>query len=148
MSLIEQIDQNFTQAMKDHHQEKLDTLRMLRAALKNEEIALGHPLDEQAVIKVLGRLTKQRSEAIEQYRLNNREEAAQKEERERAILEEYLPEQLTDQELETIVKEVLAGSGGLSNQDFGKVMGPVMTRIQGRADGTRVADIVKRQLTK
>lgn len=147
MSLIDQMNHDLTTALKNRDQEKLDTLRMLRAAIKNEEIALGRSLADEEVIKVLGRLTKQRNEAIEQYRRNGREETAQKEERERAILEKYLPEQFTDQELKIIVEEVLAGSGAESSQDFGKVMGLVMARVQGRADGTRVASIVRAALT-
>lgn len=145
MFIMERIDQDLIKAMKERNQEQLDTLRMVRAAFKNEEISLGQALNEEETQRVLSRLAKQRLEAMEQYRANNREEAAQKEEREKAIILAYLPEQMSDDELQALVKTVIAELAA-GSADFGKVMGSVMGRVAGKADGKRVGTIVRAEL--
>lgn len=146
MSLTQQIESDVIVAMKAREQEKLDALRMVRAALKNEQIALRHELTDDEVQKVLRRLIKQRKEAAEQFRTGGRAETADKEEREATLIAGYLPTPLSDTELEEIVKETIAATGATSAADFDKVMGQVMAKTKGQADGTRVAKKVKDQL--
>lgn len=146
MSLIAQIESDVTAALKAREQEKLDALRMVRAALKNEQIAVGHELADEEVCKVLGRLVKQRQEAAEQYRQGGRTEAADKEEREATLIESYLPAQLADAELTTMVAEAIKTTGANGPADFGKVMGAVMKTVAGRASGDRIAALVKKKL--
>lgn len=145
MTLIEQLEQDTVTAMKARDQMRLDTLRMLRAALKNEQIAIGHELAEAEVLKILNRQIKQRREAADHYRVGGRTEAALKEETEARLIKTYLPAKLSDEELLAIITEVVQTIGASGSADFGKIMGPVMTKIAGRADGDRVAKLVKSQ---
>lgn len=146
MTIAAQIEQDIMVTMKAREQEKLDALRMVRAALKNEQIAVGHELADEAVHKVLGRLLKQRQEAAQQYRQGGRTEAADKEDREAKLIESYLPAQLTDEEIKTMVAQAITATSARGPADFGKVMGAVMKTVAGRADGTRIAALVKEQL--
>lgn len=146
MALQEQITHDLTAAMKERQQEKLDSLRMLSAALKNEQIALGHELSDDEVLKVISRQIKQRREAADQYRIGGREESAQKEEAEAAIFEVYLPAQMSDQELTKIVDAALAATGAAGIADMGKVIGAVRAKTGNAADGSRIAALVKEKL--
>lgn len=143
MTTQEQIESDLIVAMKAREQERLDALRLVKAALKNELIALGHELTEEESLKVLNRLMKQRKEAALEYRKVGKEETAVKEENEAAMIQKYLPAQMDDTELTTIIKSVIAASGATGTNDLGKVMGAVMQKIAGRADGTRVSTVVK-----
>ncbi|MEK7460804.1 MAG: GatB/YqeY domain-containing protein [Patescibacteria group bacterium] len=147
MSLTEQIEQDTVSAMKARNQEKLDALRLVRAALKNEQITLGHALSDEESHKVLARLIKQRHEAADHFRKAGRTESADKEEREANLIGSYLPTQLTNAELTQIVDEVITTIGATSAADFGKVMGQVMARTKGQADGNVVSELVRQRLT-
>lgn len=147
MFLAERIEQDVITAMKAREQEKLDTLRMVRAALKNEQIALGHELNDAEVIKVLQRQIKQRKDAMEQYQAANRPEAAEKEQTEARIIETYLPQQMSDDELAAVVEAVIAETGAAGTADMGKVIGQVMHKVGAAAEGARVSAIVKNKLS-
>lgn len=146
MSLITQIESDITSAMKAREQEKLDALRMVRAAFQNEQIALGHELTEAEAHKVISRLIKQRRDSAEQYRAGDRTEQADKEEAEAKLLEAYLPAQLSDDDLRSLVTEAISATGANGAADFGKVMGAVMAKTQGAADGNRVSALVREAL--
>ena len=116
------------------------------AAAHNRQIELGRALTDEEVVEVLGRQVKQRRESIEQFRAGGREERAQAEEEEAAILAEFLPEQLGEDELRAMVDEAVAQTGAAGPSDMGRVMGALMPRTKGRADGKLVSDLVRQRL--
>jgi uncharacterized protein YqeY len=133
-------------AMKSKEKEKLGTIRMLLSSLKNAEIDAGGELSEDDIIGVLSTEAKKRREAAQAYRDGDRDELADKEEAELAVVEEYLPKQLSDDEIAELVDEVIAQTGASTKADMGKVMGPMMGKVKGRADGSKVKDIVLSKL--
>lgn len=144
--ITRQIDADLTAAMKAREQETLDALRMVRAALQNEHIALGHDLADEEVTQVLRRLLKQRREAAGQYQAGGRTEAAAHEEREAKLIEAYLPNQLDDDALKSLIDQTIQATGATGQADFGKVMSRVMGQLGGRADGARVTELVRQHL--
>jgi uncharacterized protein YqeY len=122
---------------------KLSTLRLLLAAVHNEEIKLRRELGTDEIQKVVSTLSKQRSEAIELYRKGGRDDLAQKEEAELKILQQFLPQPLTEQEVEALIRESIAESGARGLQDLGKVMKQVMPKVSGRTDGKRVNELAR-----
>ncbi len=147
MSLKDQLINDMKEAMKARQAERLSTIRQLRSAIKNKEIDQGNELDDDAVIRVIGTLVKQRREAAQMYRDNERPELADKEEAELAVLQDYLPAQLGEAELREIVVTVIAEVGAASPKDMGKVMPQVMARTKGAADGKLVNQLVREQLS-
>ena len=130
-------------ALKSRDTVKLSTLRLLLAAIHNEEIRLRKELGAEGIQKVIATLSKQRSEAIELYRKGGRDDLAQKEEAERGILQAYLPQPLTEQEVQTLIRESIAELGATGVRDLGKVMKQVMPKVSGRTDGKRVNELAK-----
>ena len=130
-------------ALKSRDAVKLSTLRLLLAAVHNEEIRLRKELGAEEIQKVIATLSKQRSEAIDLYRKGGRNDLAQKEEAELEILQAYLPQPLTEQEVQTLIRESIAESGATGVQDLGKVMKQVMPKVSGRTDGKRVNELAK-----
>jgi len=130
-------------ALKSRDTVKLSTLRLLLAAVHNEEIRLRKELGAEEIQKVITTLSKQRSEAIELYRKGGRDDLAQKEEAELEILQVYLPQPLTEQEVQTLIRESIAELGATGVQDLGKVMKQVMPKLSGRTDGKRVNELAK-----
>lgn len=130
-------------ALKSRDTVKLSTLRLLLAAVHNEEIRLRKELGAEEIQKVIATLSKQRSEAIELYRRGGRNDLAQKEEAELEILQAYLPQPLTEQEVQTLIRESIAELGATGVQDLGKVMKQVMPKVSGRTDGKRVNELAK-----
>jgi uncharacterized protein len=130
-------------ALKSRDTIKLSTLRLLLAAVHNEEIRLRKELGVEEIQKVIATLSKQRSEAIELYRKGGRNDLAQKEEAELEILQAYLPQPLTEQEVQTLIRESIAELGATGVQDLGKVMKQVMPKVSGRTDGKRVNELAK-----
>lgn len=147
MSLKDQLINDMKEAMKARQTERLSTIRQLRSAIKNKEIDQGNELDDDAVIRVIGTLVKQRREAAQMYRDNERPELADKEEAELVVLQDYLPAQLGEAELREIVVAVVAEVGAASLKDMGKVMPQVMARTKGAADGKLVNQLVREQLS-
>lgn len=133
------------EAMKARDGLRLSTIRMARTAVKNAEIEARAELDEAAVIRVLSTLVKQRREAAEAYRAT-RPELAAKEEQELAVLQEFLPTQLSENELLQLIDQSVAETGAVSPRDMGAVMKLLTPQTTGRADGKLVSDLVRRRL--
>ncbi len=147
MSLTERLDEDLKQALRAGDEVRKNTIRMLRASLKNQQIENRAPLDTQQELSVVQREVKRRREAAEEYRRVDRTDLAEKELAEAAVLETYLPEQLSDDELRGLVREAIGSTGATSPRDMGKVMSAVMLRVQGRADGRRVSTIAREMLS-
>jgi uncharacterized protein YqeY len=146
MSLIEEIDDEIKDAMKARDSERRDALRLILDALKKSEKELQRPLSEEEELQVMQRERKKRIEAADAFRAGGREEQADAEERELDILEEFMPEPLSEDEIEEIVDDVIAEVGATSMADLGRVMADVMPQIAGRADGSQVSQIVREKL--
>ncbi|MGA7550847.1 MAG: GatB/YqeY domain-containing protein [Candidatus Sulfotelmatobacter sp.] len=149
MSLIEQIQQDITAAMKARAEQRLSTLRMVKTALKNREIEKMAPLDEKESQAVLTTLIKQRKESVEQFIKGGRQEMADKEAAEIVLIESYLPKAAGEGEVVAGVKVVIAEMGSPTLKDMGAVMKNAMARFSGsgmRVDGRMVSEIVKREL--
>ena len=146
MSLIEDIAGELKDAMLARDAERRDALRLILNALKGSEKELQRPLSEEEELQVLQRERKKRIEAAEAFRGGGREEQAAKEEAELAVLEEFMPEPLSEEEIEEIVDDVIAEVGATSMAGLGGVMADVMPQIAGRADGSVVSQIVREKL--
>ena len=146
MSRIETIEEQLRDAMKAREAERRDALRLILNALKVSEKELQRPLSEEEELQVLQRERKRRVEAAEAFRSGGREEQAASEERELAILEEFMPEPLDEEQIEDIVDDAIAEVGATSMADLGRVMADVMPQIAGRADGSVVSQIVREKL--
>jgi len=146
--LLEKINKDLLTAMKAKKAETTSVLRMLITALRNKEIALRQDskveLSDEQAVEVIASEIKKRHDSIEAYTQGGRQELADKEAAEIKILEKYLPEQLLDEELEKIVKEIVASG----TDNFGKVMGQVMAKVKGKASGAKVGEMVKKLLAK
>jgi len=147
MSLCEQFRVDLTQAMKSSDKVRLATLRLLTAAIKNRQIAQGGVLDDAEALDVVRLATKQRREAIALARQYGREDIARQEEQELAILEAYLPVQLSTDDLIQRIDAVIQELGATSEKDLGRVMRVLMPEVKGRADGTTVNRLVRERLT-
>ena len=146
MSLITTIESEIKEAMKSREAARRDALRLIVNALKGSEKELQRPLSDDEELQVLQRERKKRVEAAEAFRAGGREEQAATEERELAILEEFMPEPLSEDEIEEIVDDAIAEVGATSMADLGRVMADVMPQIAGRADGSSVSQIVREKL--
>jgi uncharacterized protein YqeY len=146
VSRIQTIEDEIKEAMKARDGERRDALRLIVNALKTSEKELQRPLSEDEELQVLQRERKRRVEAAEAFRAGGREEQAESEERELAVLEEFMPPPLSEDELEDIVDDVIAEVGATSMADLGRVMADVMPQIAGRADGSVVSQIVREKL--
>jgi uncharacterized protein YqeY len=144
--LIPEIESDLTDAMRAGDTERRDALRLILAALRLAEKDLERPLKEDEELQVLQRERKRRVEAAEAFRSGGREEQAAKEELELEILEEYMPEPLSDDELEEIVDDVIAEVGATGMRDFGRVMADVMPQVAGKADGSAISQLVREKL--
>lgn len=145
-TLSEQIRADMTAAMKAQEKERLSTLRMLQSAIKNEQINAGHELSDEEAMTVIRKAVKQRQDSIEQYTKGNRPELAEKERAEMELLKAYLPPELTDDEIESGVREIVTSTGAQSKKDMGKVMKEATARYRGRVDGKKIQEIVSRLL--
>jgi len=148
MSLRERLEEDYKAAMKAGDALKVSVIRMARSEIRNTEIARRHPLSEEEIAEVVAREIKRRQESIEQFARGGRSDLVDKETAEKKILEAYLPKQLEDSELTDIAQEVIAELNATSKADKGRVMGALMQRVRGRADGRLVSDIVDRLLER
>jgi uncharacterized protein YqeY len=146
VSLIEEIDDELKDAMRARDAERRDTLRLILNALKNSEKELQRPLSEEEELQVLQRERKRRVEAADAFRTGGREEQAEAEERDLDVLEAFMPEPLSEDEIDEIVDDVIAEVGATSIGDLGRVMADVMPQIAGRADGAAVSQLVREKL--
>ncbi|HVS80212.1 MAG TPA: GatB/YqeY domain-containing protein [Pyrinomonadaceae bacterium] len=148
MSLKEQILSDMTAAMKAKDAARTSTLRMLKAAIVNRQIEKGGELDEEELMKLLRSQVKQRRDSVEQYQKGGRQDLVDKETAEIAIIEGYLPQAASAQEIDQAVAEAIAETGATSMKDMGAVMKAVMARLAGKnADGRAVSETVKKKLT-
>jgi uncharacterized protein YqeY len=146
VSLIEEIEGELRDAMRARDAERRDALRLILNSLKNSEKELQRPLTDEEELQVLQRERKRRLEAAEAFRAGGREEQAAAEENELEILEEFMPEPLSEDEIEEIVDDVIAEVGATSMADLGRVMADVMPQVAGRADGSQVSQLVREKL--
>lgn len=146
MNLAQQLTSDMQEALKAGETERLGTLRLLRSALANEKIKLGHEPDDDEALKVLQREAKQRRDSIEQYRAADRNDLATKEESELVLIEGYLPEALSEGELTKIVDSAVVVAG--PDAQMGQVMNVVMAQVGARADGGTVSRLVRERLVK
>jgi hypothetical protein len=146
MSLKDRLSEETTAALRAGEKIRLSTLRLLSAAVKNREVELRHPLDDDEFVEVATREAKRRREAIEAYEKAGREDRAATEREELGVLEEYLPAGLTDQEVDALIDEAIARTGAAGPGDMGQVMSSVMAEAKGRADGRAVQARVKSRL--
>ena len=150
MSLKERLTDNIKTAMKAKDKIRLETIRSLKKAVLEKEVSVRpsgqETLTEEQELDILAQQAKQRRDSIAQYRSAGRDDLADKEAQELSIIEEYLPRQLSPEELSTILDETIAKVGATSPKDMGKVMGMVMKQLKGKADGKQVQEMVKEKL--
>ena len=143
---FEKIEIDLKNAMKDKDEVKLGTLRMLKAAVKNKEIDKKQPLSPNEVLEIIQKQVKQRKDSIADFQKANRQDLIKKESAEIAVLELYLPKQLSEAELKVIVEKAIQTTGAKTKADMGKLMKEVMPQVAGRADGKQVNQIVSQLL--
>lgn len=150
MSIKEQIISDLKDAMKAKEQDKLRVLRSLKAKLMEKEIAERTggeaTLSDEQALQVLTKAAKQRKESIDQFQKGGREDLVENEEKELAIIEAYLPEMMSEDDVRAIVKGKITAMGASGPQDMGKVMGSLMGQLRGKADGSLISKLVKEEL--
>jgi uncharacterized protein YqeY len=146
VSLIERIEDELKDAMRERDRDRAGVLRLTLTSLRAAEKELQRPLSDDEELQVLQRERKRRVEAAEAFRGGGREEQAAKEEYELEVIEEYMPEPLGEEELEQIVDDAIAETGATSLRDLGRVMADVMPQVSGRADGSAVSRLVREKL--
>ena len=143
MSIKEKLKADLVTAMKARAELKVSTLRLITSAIKNKEIDERKELDDEGVLAVLNTAAKQRRDSIEQFEKGGRQDLADKEKAELVIIQEYLPQQLSKEEVAAFIKEAIAETGAAGAKDMGKVMKALMPKVKGKADGKLVNDLVK-----
>ena len=146
MSLIARLEEELRSAMREREAARRDALRLILSSLRSAEKELLRPLSDDEELQVLRRERKRRIEAAEAFRSGGREEQAEAEDAELGILEEFMPEPLSEEDLERIVDDAIAECGATSIRDLGRVMADVMPQIAGRADGSAVSTLVREKL--
>ena len=148
MSLLERLNNDMKQAMRDKLKDKLSVIRMLKAALQNEAIKLGKKeLTEDEELTVLSREAKQRKDSLQEFSNAGRDDLVEKIRTEINYVELYMPQQLTEEEVTQIVKETIESLGASSKAEMGKVMGALMPKVKGKADGALVNKLVQQHLS-
>lgn len=148
LSLLTTLNEDMKQAMRAKDKETLQVIRMLKASIQNEQIKKGQDLNDEEELTVLSREMKQRRDSLAEFEKADRTDLADKVKKEIVIVENYLPAQLSEEEIRAIVTEAVAKTGASSPKEFGKVMGAVMPKVKGKADGNQVNAIVKELLNK
>ena len=146
MSLKERLMEDLKTSMKNKDILRKNTITMVRAAIKQEEVDKRIDLDDEGIIQIMGKQLKEKRNSIEEFKKGNRQDLVDQAEAEIAILLEYLPKQLSEEELTEIVKEVIDQGGYTSMKDMGKIMKDVMPKVQGKADGNMVNQVVRKIL--
>ena len=144
--LIERLEDDLTESMKSRDGTRRDAVRLILASLRSAEKDLQRPLNEGEELQVLQRERKKRQEAAEAFRAAGSDDRAVQEETELAILGEYMPEPLSEDDLETIIDDAIAENGATNMRDLGRVMADVMPQVAGRADGSVVSQLVREKL--
>ena len=148
MSLIEQLKKNQLEARKNHEKERLSVLQVVLSVLKNESIAKQKELSDEEVVEVLQKQVKQLNDAMQDFARGGREDLVENNKREISMISEYLPEQLSEDDVLKEIEKIVAEIGDVSNSDFGRVMRLAMAQLKGRTDGNIVSKMVKQVLTK
>jgi uncharacterized protein YqeY len=146
MDLIDQLESDLGEAMKLRDEVRTTTLRLLKSALKNYQIELGHDLTMQEALSVLQKEAKKHQDSIKQYEEANREDLANEEKAELGVIEKYLPEQMNREDVEKTVDLAIAELNASGPADMGKVIGLVRQKTEGKADGSMIAEIAKQKL--
>jgi uncharacterized protein YqeY len=146
MSLLKQIDDDMKQAMRDKEKVKLSVIRMVKASLKNEEINKRAPLTEEDALTILNRELKQRRDSLVEFEKAGRDDLIKQLQEEIEIILPYLPQQLSEQELQEIIKSTISEVGAERKSDIGKVMAALMPKVKGKADGKLVNALVQQNL--
>jgi uncharacterized protein YqeY len=146
-SLKQRIEAEMKAAMREKDKERLGTIRLALAAIKQREVDERITLDDTQVLAVLDKMVKQRRDSIEQFRAAGREDLASKEEAELGVIQGYMPTPLSDEELDALIAEAVADSGAKTMQEMGKVMGLLKAKVQGRADMGAVSAKIKARLS-
>ena len=144
--IAERLSAQIKEAIKSGDRTRLQTVRLLATSVRNREVELGRDLTEDDLVEVATREMKRRKEAAEAYDRAGRAELAERERAERAILEAYVPEQLSEDEVRAAIEEAVASTGATGPGDMGRVMGQVMGRLKGRVDGGEVNRLVRERL--
>ncbi|WP_404329323.1 GatB/YqeY domain-containing protein [Mesobacillus maritimus] len=148
MSLLERLNKDIIQAMKNKEKDKLTTFRMLKSSLQNEAIKLGkQELSEEEELTVLSREMKQRKDSLQEFDKAGRDDLVEKLRMELSYVKAYMPKQLSEEELMTIISETIAVIGASSKADMGKVMAALMPKVKGKADGSLVNKLVQQHLS-
>ena len=147
MGLQQNIEDDFKQAMKSKDSVRMDVLRMIKTEIKNKEIEKREPVTDEDIIAILSRLQKQHLESISLYEKGNRKDLMDKEKQELEIIQSYLPKQLSKEELLKLIDTVIQEVGATTIKDMGKVMGAIMPRVKGKADGKTVQNLVREKLS-
>lgn len=147
MSVLEQLNQDMKTAMKAKDRESLTTIRMIKSSMQNEEIAKGRELTADEELTILAREKKQRLESLEEFKKADRADLVEKLEAEIKVVDQYLPEQLSEDEVREIIQETIDELGADSMKDMGAVMSGVMPKVQGRADGSKINGFVRELLS-
>ena len=145
--LVSQVKQAMKDAMRAKQKERLSTIRMIQAEFKRVEVDERIDVDDTRALAILDKMAKQRRDAAKQYLEAERPELAAKEEAEIAVLQDFLPQQLSDAEIAAIIEQAIESTGASGMQDMGKLMGAVKPQVQGRADMGTVSQLVKAKLT-
>ncbi|MGB3082700.1 MAG: GatB/YqeY domain-containing protein [Candidatus Omnitrophota bacterium] len=147
MSKENELSETLKEALKAGDKTKISTVRLVLSEIKNRKIAeKADELEDEKIVAIIQKMAHQRKESIDQFKKGDRQDLVKKESEELAILEEYLPEQISEEDLEKIVSESIVQTGATSMKDMGAVMKDVMSRVQGQADGKVISEIVKRKL--
>ena len=147
MANLAQMEEDLRNSLKNRNGVVTSTLRLLISEIKNARIAKGNDLTEEEITSVVQKSAKQHKESIEAFEKANRDELVDREKAELEVLKKYLPEQITGQEVERIVDEVISQTGVSNIKEMGKVMGQVMGKLKGQADGNLVSEIVAKKLS-
>ncbi|MDO8750585.1 MAG: GatB/YqeY domain-containing protein [Dehalococcoidia bacterium] len=146
MSLQERLLEDLRDAMRQKDELRRTTLRMIRAAVQNEEIALQKPLDDAGILKILATQVRQHQESITEFHRGKRLDLVEKEEAELAIIRQYMPQQVSQEEITQMARDAIAKVGARGPSDMGKVMGQLMPQLRGKADGSQVSQVVAQLL--
>ncbi len=147
MSLLERLNFDMKQAMKNKEKDKLGVIRMIKAAIQNESIKAGHDLSQEEELTVLSREVKQRKDSLHEFEKADREDLVEKIRTELKYVELYMPQQLSEEEVSEIVKQAIAEVGASSKAEMGKVMSVIMPKVKGKADGSLINKLVQQHLS-
>lgn len=147
MDILKRVDAEMITAAKAKDKIRLSALRMMKAALHNRQIDLKEKFTEKEALQVFSSLAKQRKDSIEQFRNGGRIDLAEKEEQELRVIQEFMPEQMSEEEILSVIEKAIEEAGATSARDMGKVMKVLMPRLTGKADGKVVSDMVKAKLS-